>query len=242
LRLRAFDFVSEENISLRLWLLTAEKVERPSLVVLTAVDEGGWQDWARELGPAFKDALQVQGEVKRDDVRFEQNRRALQANKWAFATIAPRGIGPTRWAEVGTPDDNHVKRRYALLGQTLDGQRVWDVRRGLAVLRTVGDLKEAPLWLQGKGDMAGIVLYGALFEPDVARLDLWNPPSSHRQGPTFLNVRRFFDMPQAIALAFPRPVRLYVKDDAEAKAWSWPLELQKALGQDNLRIRVAPDK
>ena len=107
-----------------------------------------------------------------------------------------------------------AKRRATLdhlIGQTLDGQRTWDVRRGLAVLRTVGDLKGAPLWLQGKGDMAGLVLYAGLFEPDVARFDLWSPPASHRQGPTFLNVRRVLDMPQAVALAFPRSVRLYVK-------------------------------
>jgi hypothetical protein len=71
----------------------------------------------------------------------------------------------------------------------------------------------------------------------VARLDLWHPPASHRQGPTFLNVRRVLDMPQAVALAFPRKVRLYVKDDAEAGAWEWPLQLQKALGQEWLQVR-----
>jgi hypothetical protein len=45
-------------------------------------------------------------------------------------------------------------------------------------------------------------------------------------------------MPQAMALAFPRKVRLYVKDDAEAKAWEWPVKLQKALGQEHLQIRA----
>ncbi|HEV3237494.1 MAG TPA: prolyl oligopeptidase family serine peptidase, partial [Gemmataceae bacterium] len=50
-RLRGYDFISEENVALRLWLLTAEKVEKPSLVVLTAVDEPGWQEWTTELGP-----------------------------------------------------------------------------------------------------------------------------------------------------------------------------------------------
>jgi hypothetical protein len=48
-------------------------------------------------------------------------------------------------------------------------------------------------------------------------------------------VLRVLDMPQAIALAFPRKVRLYVKDDAEAKAWEWPMQLQKALGQEYCR-------
>src|SRR5262249_12992247 len=113
----------------------------------------------------------------------------------------------------------------------------WDVRRAVSCLKTVGDLKGVPLWLQGKGEMAGVALYAGLFEPDVARLDLWHLPASHRVGPTFLNVLRVLDTPQAVALAVPRAGRLYVKDDAEAKAWEWPMELQKALGQEFLQVR-----
>src|SRR5205807_8585787 len=58
LRLRAYDFVSEEEVPLRLWLLTAEKVEKPALVVLNALAEPGWQEWCRDLGPEFARALQ----------------------------------------------------------------------------------------------------------------------------------------------------------------------------------------
>jgi hypothetical protein len=241
LRLRAYDFISEENVELRLWLLTAEKVEKPRLVVLTAVDETGWQEWLRALGPRFKDALQVADQPKIDEAKFLQNRKALSHYQWAFAMLAPRGIGPTRWAEAGSPADTHIRRRFALLGQTLDGQRVWDVRRGLAVLRTVPDLKGVPLWLQGKGVMAGLVLYAAVFETDVARLDLWHPPASYREGPIFLNVARILDLPQALALALPRQIRIYVKDDATAQVWAWPLQLQQALGQDAVKIRVVGD-
>jgi hypothetical protein len=241
LRLRAYDFVSEDEVELRLWLLTAKNVEKPSLVVLTSVDEAGWKEFATELGPAFTKALQLAAEPKLDDKKFEQNKKALEFNKWAFATVAPRGIGPTRWSEAspfdGKPAGQHIRRRFGLLGQTLDGQRVWDVRRALACLRTVGDLKDVPLWLQGKNEMAGIALYAALFEPDVARADLWHPPASHHEGPTFLNVRRYLDMPQAMALAFPKKLRVYVRDDGEAKNWEWPLQLQKALGKDYLQIR-----
>ncbi len=241
LRLRAYDFVSEDQVELRLWLMTAEKVEKPTLVVLNALDEPGWQEWVADLGPAFTKALQLSAEPKRDAARFNQNLKTLQFHKWAFAALTPRGIGPTRWSKVrsfdGKSADLQMRRRFPLLGQTLDGQRVWDVRRALACLRTVSDLRGVPLWLQGKDDMAGIVLYAALFEPDVARLDLWHPPASHRQGPTFLNVLRVLDMPQAVALAFPRKVRLYVKDDVEARAWEWPMRLQKVLGQDHLQIR-----
>jgi len=241
LRLRAYDFVSEDQVDLRLWLMTAGKADKPTLVVLHALDEAGWQEWITDLGPAIKEALFLTKEPKQDTARFAQTVKILQANKWAFAFVAPRGIGPTRWSETspfdGKPNGHQIRRRFALLGQTLDGQRVWDVRRALACLRTLADLKDVPLWLQGKNDMAGIVLYATLFEPDVARLDLWHPPASHRQGPIFLNVLRVLDMPQAVALAFPRKVRLYVKDDAEAKAWDWPMQLQKALGQEYLQIR-----
>jgi hypothetical protein len=155
--------------------------------------------------------------------------------------VAPRGVGPTRWSEVsafdGKPNGQHIRRRFALLGQTLDGQRVWDVRRGIACLQTLPELADVPLWLQGHGTMAGIALYATLFEPGVSRIDLWHPPPSHREGPTFLNVRRILDMPQAVALAYPRNIRLYVKDDAEAAAWEWPLQLQTALGRDYLQVR-----
>jgi hypothetical protein len=241
LRLRAFDFVSEEGVELRLWLLTAAKVEKPSRVVLTAVDEPGWQDWLRELGPAFKDALLVRQLPKFDEAKFQQNLQTLTSKRWAFATVAPRGIGPTRWAEPGSAADAHIRRRFPLIGQTLDGQRVWDVRRALAVLRGVPDLDKVPLGLQGKGEMAGVVLYAALFEPAVARLDLWHLPASHRQGPIFLNVRRILDLPQALALFFPRPIYLYVKDEAEAGAWDWPIRLQQALGQEYLKIHRVGD-
>jgi hypothetical protein len=241
LRLRAFDFTSEEAVELRLWLLTAANVEKPSLVILTVVDEPGWQECLGELGLRFQEALLVRTEPKLDEAKFMQNRKALEFYHWGFATLAPRGIGPTRWAAEGSPDDIHIRRRFALLGQTLDGQRVWDVRRALAVLRGQPDLRGSPLWLQGKGSMAGIVLYAALFEPEVARLDLWHPPASHRQGPIFLNVARLLDLPQAVALALPRQVRIYVKDAAEARPWEWPLQLQQALGQDSLKIREIGD-
>jgi hypothetical protein len=45
-------------------------------------------------------------------------------------------------------------------------------------------------------------------------------------------------MPQAVALAFPRRVRLHVKGEEEAKAWDWPVRLQKALGKGYMKVKV----
>jgi dienelactone hydrolase len=236
-RLRAWDFASEEGIPLRLWLMTAGN-QKPTLVVLNALDDAGWAEWCADLGPEFADALRLPKPPKRDDGKFQQNRSVMEHQRWAFAAVCPRGVGPTKWAEPGTADDTHIRRRFALVGQTLDGMRVWDVRRAVQTLLANPELADVPIWLQGKHQMAGVALYAALSEPKVARLDLWHLPPSHRDGPTFLNVRKYLDTPQAVALAFPRPVKLYVRDDTSARAWDWPVELQKALGKDYVQVRV----
>ncbi len=247
LRLRAYDFTSEEGVPLRLWLVQHEKVARPAEVLVSVVDEAGWQEWLADLGPAFREALHGGNPAPRpypawNEARFRQHRRALEHYRWAFAVVAPRGVGPTRWSEAsrfdGKPAGHQVRRRFYLLGQTWEGQQVWDVRRAVAVLRQVSDLDRVPLTLQGRGVMGGVALYAALFEPAVAGVELWHPPASHRTGPTFLNVLTILDMPQAVGLMLPRKVRLNVKDDEAARAWRWPVKLQQALGGDNLRLRV----
>jgi dienelactone hydrolase len=237
IRLRAWDFTSEEGVPLRLWLMTAGD-EKPKLVVLNALDEGDWKEWCADLGPEFADLLQLPTPSKRDEGKFKQNRTVMEKQHWAFAAVCPRGVGPTRWAEPGSNTDVQYRRRFALVGQTLDGMRVWDVRRAFQTLKANPDLRGVPLWLQGKHDMAGIALYAALYEPDVARLDLWHLAASHRDGPVFLNVRKYLDTPQALAMAVPRPVKLYVKDEAEAKAFAWALDLQMALGTESIQVRV----
>jgi dienelactone hydrolase len=236
-RLRAWDFTSEEGIDLRLWLMTAGDA-KPTLVVLNALDEAGWKEWCEDLGPEFAEVLQQPTPPKRNETKFKQNKAVMEKQKWAFAAVCPRGIGPTKWAEPETPNDIQYRRRFALVGQTLDGMRVWDVRRAFQTLKGNADLKGAPIGLQGKHDMAGIALYAAIYEPEVARLDLWHLPPSHREGPTLLNVRKHMDTPQALALAMPKPIKLYVKDDTAAKAWTWPLELQKALRTESIQVRV----
>jgi dienelactone hydrolase len=229
-RLRAIDFVSETAIELRLFVMTAAKVEKPDEVILSVLDDAGWERWCAGLGPEFAEALQLDRKPKRDEAMFAQNRGVMESQKLAFAAIAPRGIGVTRWAEPDSFDDRMIRRRFPLLGQTLDGQQVWDVRRAIAALQAQPDLKPAKLTLHGERQAAGIALYAGLFESAVSAFDLWHLPPSHHDGPTFLNVLRVLDTPQAVALASPRTVTLHLKAEADRAAWEWPLRLQKATG------------
>jgi hypothetical protein len=237
-RLRAIDFVSETAVELRLFVMTSPKVEKPAEVILSVIDDAGWDRWCADLGPAFADALQLEKQPKRDDTKLAQNKGAMEANNWAFAAIAPRGVGATKWADAGTPQDVQVRRRYALIGQTLDGQRVWDTRRAVSALRTLPDLKATPLTLHGEREAAGVALYAGLFEPSVSAFDLWHLPPSHHRGPTFLNVLRHLDTPQAVALASPRRVTLHIKDEAGRSDWNWVDTLQRATGEKTVTIKV----
>jgi hypothetical protein len=90
-------------------------------------------------------------------------------------------------------------------------------------LRTIQPVRKAPLWLQAKREMSGIALYAALFEPQVARLDLYHLPATHRAGPHFLNVMRFLDLPQTVALvAEHSQVILYDSEGASDSADNTP--------------------
>ena len=44
---------------------------------------------------------------------------------------------------------------------------------------------------------------------------------------------------QAVAIALPREIHLHVADDEQARAWDWPIRLQKALGRDDLHVEVS---
>jgi dienelactone hydrolase len=214
LRLRAIEFVSEDHVPLRLWLATAAGAT-PKDVLLRVLDDAGYEDWCAALGPGFAAALQHPGKPERNDAAFA----ALKSSRTAVAAVAPRGVGPTRWAEPGSKEDTHIRRRFPLIGQTLDGQRVWDVTRAAAAVR-VPDLAGAKLTLHGRGGAAGLALYAAVFGPP-ADLDLIDLPVTHRAGPVLLNVQRYTDVPEVLALAAAgRTVTLALPAGSDPAAWA----------------------
>jgi hypothetical protein len=246
-RLRAYDFTSQEAIRLRLYVAAAEKLEKPELVVLNVLDEQGWKDWLAGMRPGFEKELA--GEVEStgsplpeaDEKAFAESKRMFGSRKWVMAHVAPRGVGPTAW-NADPKKDTHIQRRFWLLGQTADGMRVWDVRRAAQAVRLLEGTSGVPLWLQGERAAAGVALYASLFEPEVARLDLWNLAASHEsaEGPFLLNVTRALDTPAAVAMAAERSqVRVY--QDKEG-GWEYAAEVAKklALPNDRLQVRVAP--
>jgi hypothetical protein len=147
-------------------------------------------------------------------------------------------------------------RRFYLLGQTLEGQQVWDIRCAVRALRSIEGLKNTKLWLTGNRTQAANVLMASLFEDGISRIDLHDLPHSFMptkqdkaghpitdDEPTYLNVLKILDIPQAVAMASQR-TRVVIYDD-DKSAWSYPQQLSEKFewGKDKkagLQLRDIP--
>jgi hypothetical protein len=153
-----------------------------------------------------------------------------------YALVSPRGTGKQAWGG-DEKKLTQIRRRFMLLGQTVEAMQVWDVRRAIQAVRTVDGWKTFPIRLEARGEMAAVALYASLFEPPVAELRLYDLPRSHMpQGPHFLNVLRFLDVPEALAMAAERcPVQLFQEKEA---GWEFAQTTARKLGWPKNQIQV----
>ena len=238
LRLSGYDFTSQGPIRLRLFLAqpSGKQPSRIGRVILNPVDQQGWTRFLAMARPGFANPLDGEAPAKPSPEEFRKLRATLINHRWAMAWVAPRGVGPTEWTR-NPRKRTQIRRRFMLLGQTRDGMRVWDVRRAVQALRQIEEIKTVPLTMQGEREMAGIALYASLFEPAVKRLELYDLPRSHRQGPIFLNILRFLDVPQAVAMAVGRSeVHLFERRDQPG--WEYPRQVARKFGWNRFRLTV----
>lgn len=236
--LAAYDFTSQAGVRLRLFV-AAREGKKSELAVLNVLDDRAWTEFLATMRPAFAEHFQEEAPGDPDAKAWENQAKMFASFPWAMAYVAPRGVGPTAFNQT-EKKQTQIRRRFMLLGQTLDGQRIYDVVRAVAALREAPGYSATPVWLQSHRQMAGVALYAALFAPDIKRVDLYDLPSSHRDGPYLLNVQRFLDLPQTVALAAEKTqVILY---GAEPAAWEYPRQCLTKLGwnEKQLQLRKAP--
>ena len=187
--------------------------------------------------------VRLRAEVRRPGakptaVTIHLGEAAEAGHEWQVR-VFPRGTGPNGWGG-DEKKQIQIRRRFMLLGQTLEGMQVWDARRAVAAVRSMPQFKDARIRLTGRGPMAGVALYAALFEPGVDEVELIDPPASHMQGPHFLNVLRVLDMPQAVAMAAEKTkVTIRTKDP---KPWAFALETAKALKWPEMQVEVKDER
>jgi cephalosporin-C deacetylase-like acetyl esterase len=237
LELKAYDFTSQPNVRLRLYVFRLKKIEKPAEVQVTVLGKGASLKWFANIIAAFdnKSLTEVSKAFK---IGSPENLRdyetpnptemsqGMEKKQSALAVVAPRGLGRDAWND-DEKKQIQIRRRFMLLGQTADSMRVWDVRRAIQALRSIDQFEEIPLNLHGNRNMAGIALYAALFEPDIHTLTFWVPPNSHAEGPIFLNVLRYLDFPQAVAMVAEKTKVYMYKEDH--RKWQFPTDVARKL-------------
>ena len=209
---RAIDFESQSEVPLRLFVASARKGGKGDCTRLTVLGTNDWSDWLDRVGALF--GPELIGDTWPDrpiagaedlEARLSALAGELSSAGGRMAWFAPRSVGLSDPGGDGRARIQ-MRRRFMVLGQTLAGMQVWDVRRAIAVLRRMNEEEKRPrsLRLAGRGEMGVNVLYAALFEDDIAGAALTELPSSHAVGPDYLNILRVLDIPGALELARSR--------------------------------------
>ena len=249
LHLEAYDFTSQEKVRLRLYLLERASGGQPETVQLQVLgphsdsshQEGpsaclDWQQCMNVLGVSFPKELAQERELSLSGAvpsakdlaaQLCELKKAVQTtNRTLFAFVAPRGIGLTAWSS-DPKKQVQIRRRFMLLGETVDSMRVWDIRRAIQAVHVLKGLDKTPVCLHAQGWLAADTLYASLFEQKIPCLDLWNLPNSHAEGPDYLNVLRILDLPQAAAIAAENSaVHLHQPGSG---SWEYPIEVVQRL-------------
>ncbi|MEN6493896.1 MAG: CocE/NonD family hydrolase [Thermoguttaceae bacterium] len=159
--------------------------------------------------------------------------RPTMGQPFATAGVEVRNTGAT---SVGPGYLWTLRRVYPLLGQTLPERQVSDLLAGIALLRR--DKSTGPVAVFGQGYTAPLAIYAALLDPNVSEVILADPPETHAdpRTPEFLGILRVGDLPQNLALLYPRPITFVGNMPA---AYQWTREVYEKLGAAD-RVRVIP--
>ena len=185
LRCQAYAFDSQPDVSLRLLVVQDAKVKKPTKILLTVLDEEGWTNSPARF-------LWLGGGTAEATAALRQE---MQSGKLALAFVAPRGVEPSKWMS-DSKKAIQIRRRYLLLGQTLDSMRVWDIRRAAQAVKALPEFKQTPLCVRANGQMGVNAAYAALFESAIGKLLLEALPVSQAEGPDYLNVLQVWDLSQ----------------------------------------------
>jgi hypothetical protein len=250
IRLLGIEYLALDNVVSTLYVLlhTGHKQYRQNEVHI--LDDKGRQDFLSAARCAFEKHLAYFESGKAEQLplavpdRWETIKSRLAAQPLLMTFIVPFGVGTTAWSG-DERKQTQIKRRFYLLGTTLEAEQVKGIHRSM---RSVEELwnesfmstSKPGIVVKAENEMAAIAIYAELENWGVERFELYDPPKTHRDGPYFLNVERFLDMPQAVAMAAERAKVVIYQDDESG--WEYPQAVAKALHwpADQIQIRRKP--
>jgi hypothetical protein len=239
LRMRKYAFNSEPGMTLDFWVFSRVGDAKIKAVWMYCESEESWDRTqalvdalsagkARE-GKPFIRGVHVEGKTLHLDVvdpkdESEPEHYAMFAGEGeATVVLATRGVGPRAWPAA---NEIQIRRRFALLGQTVDGMRAFDIRRAmLAVAELEKLVRPDGFRLIGRRSSCEPVVVAALAGPGVNQVWLAQPGRSLEQNQALLGVSRELEMPQFLSLLYPTPLSII---DGPNR-WQWLETLGKTL-------------
>jgi hypothetical protein len=103
---------------------------------------------------------------------------------------------------------HHMKRQAMVMGTTIESIQVYELLRTIDLLRTLPNVDPARITITGKSEMGVNALYAALLDGKLQRVILHSPTVSHLDGPHYLGVLRYTDIPEVATLLADK-VRAY---------------------------------
>lgn len=230
IRLRAIDYVSEKDVELRLWVVNAESVKKPKKSFVGICNESMFAH-SKKIGAIFQNVgLPALGKPDVGDLRKE-----LEDHEDVIVIVAPRGIGPFRMAKPDTNEETLLRRRFALIGETLASNQAWDARRALELIRQHPDLNGSAIRLAGEDDSAPAALLAAVFESSLDEVELRMMWPTFREAEPVLNLFRFVDIPQIASMI---PVKRFISvGPGKYDDWHWCIELDRVLQRSHVKTR-----
>jgi len=152
----------------------------------------------------------------RKGIRVWGNEQPLEANQWGnravlIVEVIDRG---TRALEQNlrsfTDDDalHHMRRQAMIVGTTIESMQVYELLRSIDLLRSLPEVDGSRITVTGRFQDGVNGLYASLLDGRVHEVILGSPPASHTQGPHYLGILRYTDIPKFIKLMRAR-IKMY---------------------------------
>lgn len=235
LTLQTISFESQKYVPLKLFVVLPSQTKAPSQVTLNVLNQTEWDQFENGLAPLFPEMGATKQSPDKSSALYKEMQQRVQQEQSAMVYFTPRGVGLDQWNQ-DQRKQVQIRRRFYLLGQSLEGMQIWDIRRAIQQLQAEPEFKTASLTLKASGEAAALCLYASLFEKGISELELIGMPSSHQEGPALLNILRFMDLPQALGMAASRtPVKL---KQVNPKDWKYSTQVGKQMGWQEKQLQI----
>ena len=222
--LEVFEFISQEEVPLRFFVLSSP-TSRPQTVTLRVIGNEDWTDLKRGYLASFQEDFSKIG-ITNFTAPKQSDKAPVEPNTLTIL-FSPRGIGYNEW-KANERKHVQIRRRFMLLGQTLDGMQAWDIRRGIQAVNQL--YPHMRLKVEAGGQLATSTLLACLYENSVEIMTLSNLPSTLMKGPDYLNALKVADMDHLLALALEKKKITLLNNTDE---WPFATAAAKAMKVEN---------